>query len=151
MFLKHNICRHNTHRSKNYTRINYLCAETVKLCPTLYNPVGCSPDMSFQMLKLDLEKAEEPEIKLPTCIGSQKKQENTIKTSTSALLITPKCLTVKITTNWKILQEMGISDHLTCLLKNLYTGQEATVGTRHGATDRFQIGKGVHEGCHPDY
>ena len=50
-------------------------------------------------------------------------------------------------TNWKILQEMGISDHLTCLLRNLYAGQEATVRTRHGATDRFQIGKGVRQGC----
>ena len=61
-------------------------------------------------------------------------------------MITPKPLTVKITTNWKILQEMGISDHLTCLLRNLYAGQEATVRTRHGATDRFQIGKGVRQG-----
>ena len=48
---------------------------------------------------------------------------------------------------WKILQEMGIPDHLTCLLRNLYVGQEATVRTGHGITDRFQIGKGVHQGC----
>ena len=48
---------------------------------------------------------------------------------------------------WKILQEMGIPDHLTCLLRNLYAGQEATVRTRHGTTDWFQIGKGVHQGC----
>ena len=99
------------------------------------------------MFKLDLEKAEEPEIKLPTSIGSSKKQENSRKTSTSAFLTTPKPLTVWITINWKILKEMGIPDHLTCLLRNLYTGQEATVRTVHGTTDRFQIGKGVHQGC----
>ena len=64
-----------------------------------------------------------------------------------ALLTMPKTLTVWITTNWKILQEMGIPDHLTCLLRNLYAGQEATVGTEHGTTDWFQIRKGVHQGC----
>ena len=98
------------------------------------------------MFKLDLEKAEEPEIKLPTCTVSSKKQERFRKTSaapakslqscptlsTSALLTTPKPLTMWITTNWKILQEMGIPDHLTCLLRNLYAGQEATVRTGHG-------------------
>ena len=63
------------------------------------------------------------------------------------LLTTPKPLIVWITTNWKILQEMGIPDHLTCLLRNPYAGQEVTVKTRHGTTDWFQIGKGVHQGC----
>ena len=77
------------------------------------------------MFKVCLEKAEEPEIKLPTFVGSLKKQESSRKTSTS-LLITPKPLTVWITTNWKILQEMGIPDHLTCRRGNLYAGQEAT-------------------------
>ena len=62
-------------------------------------------------------------------------------------LITLKPLTVWITTNWKILQEMGIPDHLTCLLNNLYAGQEATVRTGHATMDWFQIGKGVHQGC----
>ena len=99
------------------------------------------------MFKLDLEKAEEPEIKLPTSAGSLKKQENSRKTSTSALLTMPKPLTVWITTNWKILEEMGISAHLTCLLRNLYAGQESTVRTGHGTTDWFQIGKGVRQGC----
>ena len=95
--------------------------------------------------KAGLEKAEEPEIKLPTSIGSSKKQESSRKTST-ALLTMPKPLTVWITTNCgKILQEMGIPDHLTCLLRNLYAGQEATV--RHGVTDWLQIGKGVCQGC----
>ena len=96
------------------------------------------------MFKLDLEKAEEPEIKLP--IGSLKKQENFGKTCTSALLAMLKLLTVWITTNWKILKEMGIPDHLTCLLRNLFAGQEATVRTRQGTTDWFQIGNGVHQG-----
>ena len=99
------------------------------------------------MFKLDLEKAEEAEIKLPTSVASYPKQENNRKTSTFALLTTPKPLTVWITTNWKILKEMGIPDHLTCLLRNLYAGQEATVTTRHGKTDWFQIGKGVCQDC----
>ena len=99
------------------------------------------------MYQLDLEKAEEPEIKLPTFTGSQKKQESSRKTSISALLTVPKPLTVWITINWTILKEMGIPDHLTCLLRNLYAGQEATVRTGHGTTDWFQIGKGVRQGC----
>ena len=103
--------------------------------------------MNFQMIKLDLEKAEDAEIKLPTSFGSLKKQESSRETSIFALLTTPKPLTVWITTNWKILKEMGIQDHLTCLLRNLYAGQEATVRTGHETTDRFQIGKGVHQGC----
>ena len=82
------------------------------------------------MFKPDLEKAEEPEIKLPTSIESLTKQESSRKTSTSALLIVPKPLTV-----WKILQEMGILDHQTCLLRNLYAGQKATVRTGHSTTD----------------
>ena len=79
--------------------------------------------------------------------GSSKKQESSRKTSTSALLNMPKPWTVWITRNWKILQEMGIPDHLTCLLRNLYAGQEATVRTGHGKTDCFQRGRGGHQGC----
>ena len=85
-------------------------------------------------------------MKLPTSTESSKKQESSRKISTSASLTMPKPLTVWITTNWKILQEMGIPDHLTCLLRNLYAGQEATVRTGHGTTDWFQIGKGVCQG-----
>ena len=99
------------------------------------------------MFNLVLEKAEEPEIKFPTSAGSSKKQESFRKISISALLTMPKPLTVWITRNWKILKEMGMPDDLTCLLRNLYTGQEATAGTRHGTTDWFQIGKGVRQGC----
>ena len=102
--------------------------------------------MNFQIFKLVLEKAEEPEIKLPISIGLLKNQESYRKTSISALLTMPKPLTIWITTNWKILKEMGIPDHLVCLLRNLYAGQEATVRTGHGTTDWFQIGKGVRQG-----
>ena len=97
--------------------------------------------MNFQMFKLDLEKAEEPEIKLPTSIGSSKKQENSRKTSAS--LTTLKLSTVWVTTTMDILEEMGIPEHLTCLLKNLHADQEATVRTGHGTMDWFKIGKGV--------
>ena len=91
------------------------------------------------MFKLDLEKAEKPEIKLPTSNGSQKNQESSRKTSNSASLIKAfDC--VEHNKLWKILQEMGIPDHLTCLVRNLYPDQEATVRTGHGTTDWFQIG-----------
>ena len=103
--------------------------------------------MKFLMFKLLLEKAEEPEIKLPTSAGLSKKQESSRKISISALSTMPKPLTVWITINWKMLKEMGIPDQLTCLLRNLYAGQEATVRTGHGTTDWFQIGKGVRQGC----
>ena len=101
---------------------------------------------NFQMFKLDLQKAEEQEIKLPISAGSLKKQKSR-KTSISALLTMPKPLTAWITINWKILKEMAIPDHLTCLLRNLHASQEATVRTGHGTTDWFQIGKAVCQGC----
>ena len=103
--------------------------------------------MNFQMFKLALEKAEEPEIRLPTSAGSSKKQESSRKTSISALLTMPKPLTVDHNRLWKILKEMGIPDRLTCLLGNLYAGQEATVRTGPGTTDWFLIGKGARQGC----
>ena len=99
------------------------------------------------MFKLVLEKAEEPEIKLPTFAGSLKKQESSRKTSISALLTMPQPLTVWITINCGKFLERGIPDHLTCLLRNLYACQEATVRAGHGTTDWFQIEKGVHQGC----
>ena len=94
------------------------------------------------MFKLDLEKAD---IKLPTSIGSQKKQEISRKTCTSASLTTLKPLTVDHNKLWKILKEIGIPDHLTWLLWNLYAGREAAVRTGQGTTDWFKMGKGV---CH---
>ena len=100
------------------------------------------------MFKLVLEKAEEQEIKLPTSVGSSKKQESSRKISISALLTKPKPFDcVDHHKLWKILQEMGIRGHLTCFLRNLHAGQEATVRTGHGTTDWFQIGKGVRQGC----
>ena len=90
------------------------------------------------MFKLDLEKAEKPEIKLPTSIGSSKKHESSRKNIYFCFI---EC--VDHSKLWKILQEMGIPDHLTCLLRNLYAGQEATVRTGHGTTDWFHIRKGV--------
>ena len=99
------------------------------------------------MFKLVLEKAEEPEIKLPASAGSWKKQESSRKIPTSFLLTAPKPLAVDHNKLCKILQEMRIPDHLTCLLRNLYAGQEATVKSGHGTTDWFQIGKGVCQGC----
>ena len=97
--------------------------------------------MNFQMFKLVLEKTEEPEIKLPTSARSSKKQESSRKTSISALLTMSKPLDHNKL--WKILKEMGIPDHLICLLRNLYADQEATVRTGHGTTDWFQIRKGI--------
>ena len=152
---------------------------------------------NFQMIQLELEKAEEPETKLPTSVGSLKNQESSRKTSAAAAVAKSRqsCLTlcdpidgsptassvsgilqarirqwvaiafsekniyfcfidyakafdcVDHNKLWKILKEMGILDHLTCLLRNLYADQEATVRTGRGTTDWFQIGQGVHQGC----
>ena len=100
------------------------------------------------MFKLDLEKAEEPEIKLPTSTGSLKKQESSRKNIYFCFIDYAKAFDcVDHNKLWNILQEMGIPDHLTCLLRNLYAGQEATVRTGHGTTDWFQIGRGVCQGC----
>ena len=99
------------------------------------------------MFKLVLEKAEEPELKLQTSAGSSKKQESSRRASISAFLTMPKPDCVDHNKLWKILKEMGMPDHLTCLLRNLYAGQEATVRTGHGTIDWFQIGKGVPQGC----
>ena len=99
--------------------------------------------MNFQISKLDLEKAEEQEIKLPTYVGSSKKQERSRKNIYSALLIMPKPSTGGSQQTVENLQDTGIPDHLNCLLRNLYAGQEATVRTGYETTDWFQIRKGV--------
>ena len=100
------------------------------------------------MFKLDLEKAEEPEIKLPTSVGPSKKQESSRKNTYFCFIDYTKAFDcVDHNKLWKILKEMGIPDHFTCLLRNLYAGQEVTVRTGHGITDWFQIGKGVRQGC----
>ena len=100
------------------------------------------------MFKLVLEKAEEPEIKLPTSAGSLKKPEFPAKTIYFCFVNYAKAFDcVDHSKPWKILKEVGILDHLTCLLRNLYAGQEATFRTGHGTTDWFQTGKGVRQGC----
>ena len=100
------------------------------------------------MFKLVLEKAEEPKIKWPTSAGSSKKAREFQKNIYFCFIDYAKAFDcVDHNKLWKILKEMGIPDHLSCLLGNLYAGQDATVRTRHETTDWFQIGKGVHQGC----
>ena len=103
--------------------------------------------MNFLMFKLALEKAEEPEIKLPKSAGSLKKREfqKNIYFCFTDYAIAFDC--VDHSKLWTILKEIGTPDHLTCLLRNLYASQEATVQTGYGTTDWFQIGKGVRQVC----
>ena len=103
--------------------------------------------MSFQMFKLDLDKVEEAEIKLPTSVGSSKKQEFQKSICFCFIDYTKALDCVDDNKLWKILKGMGTPDHLTCLLRNLYAGQEATVKNEHGIIDWFQIGKGICQGC----
>ena len=120
----------------------------VKICSKFSKPgLSNTWTVNFQMFKLVLEKAEEPEIKLPTSAGSLKKQEFQ-KNIYFWLIDYAKAFDcVDHKKLWKILIGTEIPDHLTCLLKNLYADQEATVRTGHGTTDWFQIGKGVRQGC----
>ena len=113
--------------------------------------------MNFLMFKLVLKKAEEPEIKLPTSAGSWKKQESFRKKKQKkqkkkhiyfCFIDYVKAFDCVVHNKlWKSLRQMGIPDHLICLLRNLYVSQEATVRTGHGTIDWFQIGKGVRQGC----
>ena len=103
--------------------------------------------MNFQIFKLDFKKAEEPEIKLPTSAGSLKKQEFQKNIYFCFVNYTKTFDCVDHNKLWKIFQEMGKPDHLTCLLRNLYASQEVTVRTGRGKTEWFQIGKGVCQGC----
>ena len=99
----------------------------------------------LQDIRLDLEGQRNQRSNCQHPLDHRKSKR--VPASTSASLTMPKPLTVWITTHWKILIEMGIPDHLTCLLRNLYAGQEATIRTRHGTTDWFKIGKGVRQSC----
>ena len=116
----------------------------LKILQALFNSTST---MNSQMFKLDLEKAEEPEIKFPTSTWSLK--SNRVHKNIYFCFIDYAKAFDYVDHNkwWKILQKMGIPDHITCLLRNLYAGQEATVRTRRGTTDSFQIGKGVHQSC----
>ena len=102
---------------------------------------------NFQMFKLDLEKTEEPEIKLPTSAGSSKKQEFRENNCFCFMNYAKAFYFVDHKKLWKILKVMGLPDHLTCLLWYLYAGQETTFRTGHGTTNWFQLGKGVCQGC----
>ena len=109
--------------------------------------MGFTSVVMTQIFKLDLEKAEEQEIKLPTSVGSSKNQENSRKNIYFCFIDYAKAFDcVDHNKLWEILKEMRIPDHLTCLLRNLFASQEATVRTGHGTTDWFQIRKGVHQG-----
>ena len=117
----------NAKECSNYCTIaliSHASKLTLKILQASFNSTWT---VNFQVFKLDLEKAEEAEIKWPTPVRLLKKHKSFRKTSASVLLTMPKPLTVWITTNWEILKEMGIPDHLTCFLRNLYAGQEATV------------------------
>ena len=103
--------------------------------------------MNFQMFKLVLEKREEPEITLPTSAGSWKKQEFQKNTYFCFIDYAKAFDCVDHSKLWKILKEMEIPEHLTCLLRKLNASQEATLRSGHGKTDWFQIGKGVCQGC----
>ena len=103
--------------------------------------------MNLQMFKLGLEKAEKSEIKLPKSIGSLKKKEFQKNIYFCFIDYAKAFDCMDHNRLWKILQEMGIPDHMTCLLRNLYAGQEATVRTGHGTTDCLKIRKGVRQGC----
>ena len=127
----------NAKECSNYCTIALISHASKEMLKILQAKLQRYMNHKLQKFKLDLEKAEEPENKLLTSLGSWKKQESSRKTSISALLNMPKPLTVWVTINWKILKEMGIPDHLTCLLRNLYAGQRATVRTGHGATEWF--------------
>ena len=102
--------------------------------------------MNFEIFKLGLEKAKGTRDQIANICWITEKAREFQKNIYLCFIDYTKAFGV-ITTNWKILKEMGIPDHLTCLLRNLYAGQEATVRTKHGTTDWFQIGKGVRQGC----
>ena len=135
----------NTKECSNYCTIAFIshaCKVMLKIVQARLQQY-----VNFQMLKLVLEKAEEPEIKLSTSVGSSKKQEFQKNICFCFIDYAKAFDCVDQNKLWKILKEMGIPVHLTCLLRNLYAGQEATVRTRHGTTDWFQIRKVVCQGC----
>ena len=139
----------NAKECSNYCTIAFIShSSKVILCSKFFKPgFNNTWTVNLQIFKLVLEKAEEPEMKLPTSTGSSKKQESSRKASISALLTVPKPLIVWITINWKILKEMGIPDHLNCLEKPVCRSGSNSSITGHGTTDWFQIGKGVCQGC----
>ena len=134
----------NAKECSNYCTIALISQASKVMLKILQARLQQYVNCDFQMFKLDLEKAEEPEIKFPASVGSSKKQENSRKNIYFCFIDYVKAFDLVDYKNmWETLQEMGVPDHLTCLLRNLYTGQVATFRTGHGTTDWFQIGKGV--------
>ena len=132
----------------NYNTITLISHASKEILKILQARLQQYVNHKFPVFKLVLEKAEEPEVKLPTSAGSSKKAREFQKNIYFFLIDYTKAFDCMDHNKlWNILKEMGMPDHLTCLLRNLYAGQEATVRTGHGTTDWFQIGKGVHQGC----
>ena len=136
----------NAKECSNYCKITLISHASKLMVKVLQARLQQYMNREFPDVQAGFRKGRGTRDQIAKSAGSLKKQQNTRKTSTSALMIAPKPLTVQITTNWRILKEMGTPDHLTCLLRNLYAGQEATVRTRHGITDWFQIRRGVCQG-----
>ena len=137
----------NPKECSNYRTIALISYTSKEMLKILQARLQQYVNHDFQMFKLILEKAEKPEIKLPMSAGSSKKQEFQKNVHFCFIDYAKAFDCVDHNKQWKILKEMGIQDHLTCLLRNLYAGQEAIVRAGHGTTDWFQIGKGVHKGC----
>ena len=131
------ICLGDSEHSWHFLWYLFVCHYQFKVILKIFQ-ARLQQYVNFQMFQLDLEKAEEPEIKFPTSTGSSKKQESSRKNIYFCFINYAKAFDcVDHNKLWKILQEMGIPDHLTCLLRNLYAGQEAAVKTGHGTTDWF--------------
>ena len=135
-----NIQTVNTIQLCSFHMLAKLCSKSFKL------GFSSTWTKNFQMYKLGFKEEEEPETKLPAFVRSWRKQESSRKTSTSASLTRLKPLTVWITTNWEILKEMGIPDHLTCVMRILYVGHEAIIRIGHGTMHWYKTGKGVCQG-----
>ena len=130
----------------SYNCAHYTCQQGYAQNPSRQASTIC--ELRIQMYKLDLEKVEEPEIKLPAPIGSQQNQWNSKNNIYFCFTEYSKAFNwVDHGKLWKILKEMRTPDYLTCLLRDLYAGQEPTVRTGRGTTDSFKIGKGVCQGC----
>ena len=136
----------NAKECSNYCTIAVISHASKVMLKILQARLQQYVNCQFPDVQAGFRKGRGTRDQIPTSAGSLKKWELQ-KNIYSALLTVPKPLTVWVTTNWKILKEMGIPDHLTCLLRNLYAGQEATVRTGHGTTDWLQIGKWVRQGC----
>jgi len=137
----------NVKECSNYCTIALISHASKVMLKILKQGFNSTWTVNFQMFKLDLEKAEQPETKLPTSVGSDKNQGNSNKASTLLHWYAKPFDYADHHKQWEIFKKMQIPDHLTCLLRNLYTGQEATARTRHGTTDWFITGKGIWWGC----